>query len=470
MPQASTSILLVEDTASLAMVYRDYLRSAGLDTDHVDTGKAALEALAGQHYPVILLDLKLPDMDGFDILRHIRRARVESSVVVITAHGSVNLAVEAMQLGAADFLVKPFSKERLLTTVGNARERARLKETVHALTDDFGRSRFHGFVGQSPVMQSVYRAIESVAKSRASVFITGESGTGKEVCAEAIHRAGPRADQPFVPLNCGAIPKDLIESELFGHTKGAFSGATTDRDGAAQTADGGILFLDEICEMDIALQVKLLRFLQTGKVQKVGSSVLQPVDVRVISATNRDPVAEVEAGRFREDLYYRLFVVPIHLPPLREREGDVLDIAAAFLQRFAAEDGKRFARFSAEAEEMLLRHDWPGNVRELQNVIRNVVVLHDGDEVTPEMLPPLFRPQTRRNGAATPAGAIPPSLPREPAMDGAMIPLGRSLQEIERDVIETTIRLHGGSIPKAARALSISPSTIYRKKETWDAA
>ncbi|MCA8933690.1 MAG: sigma-54-dependent Fis family transcriptional regulator, partial [Rhodospirillaceae bacterium] len=371
------------------------------------------------------------------------------------------------------FIMKPFAKERLLTTVRNALDRTRLQETVDTLTDTFGRKRFHAFVGQSLPMQAVYRTIESVARSRASVFITGESGTGKEICAEAIHKAGARAGGPFVPLNCGAIPKDLIESELFGHVKGAFSGATADRDGAAQMADGGTLFLDEIGEMDINLQVKLLRFLQTGKVQKVGSSELVGVNVRVVAATNRDPLADVEAGRFREDLYYRLHVVPVHLPPLRDRDGDVLEIAQTFLATYAAEEGKAFKRFSTEAEEALLRHPWPGNVRELLNVVRNIVVLHDGEEVTEAMIPSLQRPQAAagRNGTAAAAGMlrhrpVAADQPR-PGGDLPVVAVGRPLIAIEREVIETTIEMCGGSIPKAARVLDISPSTIYRKKESW---
>ncbi|MCB9958681.1 MAG: sigma-54-dependent Fis family transcriptional regulator [Rhodospirillaceae bacterium] len=472
-PKRPADVLLVEDTPSLSLVYRGFLSAEGIACDLVETGEDAVAALGQAHYRVVLLDLKLPDMDGLEVLRRVDVVDLGSAAVVITAHGSVNVAVDAMKLGASDFLMKPFAKERLLTTVRNALDRTRLQETVDTLTDTFGRKSYYAFVGQSLPMQAVYRTIESVARSRASVFITGESGTGKEICAEAIHQAGPRAGRPFVPLNCGAIPKELIESELFGHVRGAFSGATADRDGAAQMADGGTLFLDEIGEMDINLQVKLLRFLQTGKVQKVGSSELTPVNVRVIAATNRDPLAEVEAGRFREDLYYRLHVVPLHLPPLRERDGDVLEIAQTFLATYAAEEGKAFRQFSAEAEEALLRHPWPGNVRELLNVVRNIVVLHDGDEVTADMIPSLQRPQAAaaRNGTAASPAIVRHrhAAAGRPAAPGAVpvVAVGRPLMTIEREVIETTIEMCGGSIPKAARLLDISPSTIYRKKEAW---
>ena len=469
--QPPADVLLVEDTPSLSLVYRGFLTGEGISSDLAETGNAALSLLAERRYRVILLDLMLPDIEGFDILRHVRDAGLDTSVVVITAHGSLNVAVQAMQLGASDFLVKPFARERLSTTVRNALERTALRETVDTLRQEYGRERFHGFIGSSLPMQAVYRAIDSVSRSRASVFITGESGTGKEVCAEAIHRAGARGAGPFVPLNCGAIPKDLVESELFGHIKGAFSGATANRDGAAQVADGGTLFLDEICEMELALQVKLLRFLQTGRIQKVGSSELIPVDVRVLAATNRDPLTEVEAGRFREDLYYRLHVIPVTLPPLRDRGGDVLEIAQALLEQMAVEEGRSFRGFSAEAQDALLRHQWPGNVRELQNVVRNAVVLNDGDQVTLDMLPDLSRTAAPLRVGGSP---VPAALTAAPTATGdlanAAIRLNRPLAIIERDAIETTIDLCGGSIPKAAKVLNISPSTIYRKKETWGAA
>ena len=267
-------------------------------------------------------------------------------------------------------------------------------------------------------------------------------------------------------MNCAAIPRDLIESELFGHLKGAFTGALADRDGAVTTADGGTLFLDEICEMDVALQTKLLRFLQTGQLQRVGSDRLETVDVRVICATNRDPKEEVRAGRFREDLFFRLYVVPIHLPPLRERQDDVLEIAETLLSDYGREEGKTFTGFSPEAIEALMAYPWPGNVRELQNTIRNIVVLSDGPEVTLDMLPP---GTTAGMPADSPARAIPHTRQRPEAAAGApAVALGRELWEIEKDAIEGTIALCGGSIPKAARLLGISTSTIYRKRQAWE--
>ena len=471
-------ILLVEDTPSLSIVYQDELESAGLESVLAETGQAALDLLAQYPFKLVLLDLKLPDMDGFDILRQLSDRGHDATVIVITAHGSMKMAVEAMQLGAKDFLVKPFAKERLITTVKNSLEAAALKTEVTAIKEDIGRESFHGFVGSSLTMQAVYRTIASVAKSKASVFITGESGTGKEVCAEAIHKASPRHTGPFIALNCGAIPKDLIESEIFGHVKGAFTGATGDRPGAAMQANKGTLFLDEICEMDINLQSKLLRFLQTGKVQKVGGSKLEDVDIRIICATNRNPLAEVEAGRFREDLYYRLHVVPVHLPPLRERGGDVLEIANAFLSSFGQEEGKSFDGFAPEAQDKILAHHWPGNVRELQNVIRNAVVLNDASMIGADMLADLQAPSAPQAPIAAAANTpLSPSSITPNPLASAQLPsstgndivaLGRPYKDIEKDVIEKTIVTCGGSIPKAAQLLQLSPSTIYRKRESWE--
>ncbi|MGF1607684.1 MAG: sigma-54-dependent transcriptional regulator [Rhodothalassiaceae bacterium] len=445
-------ILVVEDTLSLAMLYKGQLEKAGFSVDVAGSRAEAHEAVAARDYQVVLLDLQLPDGDGMGLAYEHGQEGRPGAIIVITSDASVARAVEAMRHGAYDFLVKPFAEQRLITSVRNAAAHQTLKRTVDALEREAPKRDFMGFIGSSAGMQVVYRAIENVARSKAAVFITGESGTGKEVCAEAIHKAGPRAKGPFVPLNCGAIPSELIESEIFGHLKGSFTGAIADRAGAAALAHSGTLFLDEICEMDVGLQTKLLRFLQTGLIQPVGSGRQQPVDVRVICATNRDPVAEMQAGRFREDLFYRLNVLPIHLPPLRDRGEDVIRIAQVFLRRFAAEEGKGFCAFDAGALARLHAHAWPGNVRELQNVIRQIVVLNDGDTVTEAMFP-----------CATDAA------PRaaQPAPGAQSVAIGRPLRQIERDAIEATLRLVDGSIPKAAKILDVSPSTLYRKMEAW---
>lgn len=480
MPTTKQKVLLVEDAFSLAVVYKDWLEKSGFDCQHVDTGKAALTALEDGKFQAMLLDLNLPDANGIDILNHVADQKIPVTVVVVTGSGSIKTAVDAMRAGAYDFIVKPAAEERIITTVRNACEREQLHEAIAEIRNDFSDGNFHGFIGKSPVMLGVFKMIENVARSKATTFITGESGTGKEVCAEAIHKCSPRAGKPFVPLNCAAIPRDLIESEIFGHVKGAFTGATGDRDGAAAAANGGTLFLDEICEMDIDLQTKLLRFLQTGTVQRVGSDAVMPVDVRVICATNRDPHEEVEQGRFREDLYYRLHVLPIHLPPLRERDADVLEIAQVFVETFAEEEGKAFRAFSVEAEDKLLAHGWPGNVRELQNVIRNAIVLNDGEVLDEDMIrlggPGRSSPPPKPSVMPqSPSGSPEPSDPVAAAstvIDAdrnkiVRVLLGRTFAELERDVVMATFDYCGGSVPKASKVLKMSPSTLYRKREEW---
>ena len=457
----SATILLIEDTPSLQMLYQSILRNAGHEVVVAET-VAAGQALFRRHAPrIVLLDLLLPDGDGLDLMRECVAQRPGTNVVVITSDGSINRAVEAMRAGAFDFLVKPFDEQRLLNAVRNAGA-----DTAGAPTpgrDQLPR-QISGFIGSSPQMQDVYAMVQSVGRSMAAIFITGESGTGKEICAQAVHDASARANGPFVPLNCGAIPSDLLESEVFGHLKGSFTGAISDKQGAAAVADGGTLFLDEICEMDLNLQTKLLRFLQTSTIQPVGSTRPRKVNVRIICATNRCPLEEVRAGRFREDLYYRLHVVPIQLPPLRERGEDVIDIAQAALVRFAGEEGKRFTGLSEEVKAMFRAAPWPGNVRQLLNVMRNVVVLHDGPVVTPAMLP-----DDMRGAAPRPARR---EVHADGGQDGAAGPgleglAGKTLAEIERLVIEAAIARHGGSVPRAARELDVSPSTLYRKREAW---
>jgi two-component system, repressor protein LuxO len=421
-----------------------------------------------------VLDVNLPDMNGIDLLREVRGRGLPTEVVVITGQASVRLAVESMKEGALDFLTKPFTADRLRVTVRNALQLGVLERQVAAIQEETDRDRFCGFIGRSMAMQSVYRILQNAAASKATVFVTGESGTGKELCADALHKLGRRRDRPFVAINCAAIPRDLLESEVFGHVRGAFTGATADRAGAAIRADGGTLFLDEVCEMDPALQAKMLRFLQTGSVQRVGEDKPRVVDVRVVCATNRDPRAEVEAGRFREDLFYRLNVIPLELPPLVERDDDVLLIARHLLQQYAAEDRKRFARFSPEAEAALLAHPWPGNVRELQNVVRNVVVLNDGQTAALAMLPPQLQaggtdPQPLADAAAPLPATLGPVAPRLVAAGPAAAADIRPLEQVLRRTIEQAIAACDGNIPRAAAALQVSPSTLYRRLQAWQA-
>ncbi|MCX5579515.1 sigma-54-dependent transcriptional regulator [Kaistia terrae] len=441
------------------------------------TKAEAIECLAGHPHSIIVADLEtvggvgeLGSFSGHD-----------STVIAMSARGSVHAAVAAMRAGAIDFLPKPFGAAALLDRLDAAiaqwptakpqtaqpptakpLESAPLEPKLieqpqpMATTPSMPREDFEGFIGRSAAMAVVYDQISRIAPSRAPVFVTGESGTGKELCAEAIHTRSGRVGRPFVAINCSAIPKDLMESEIFGHVRGAFTGATETRLGAAELADGGTLFLDEIGEMDLGLQAKLLRFIQSGTVQRVGDVTTRRVDVRIVCATHRDPFVEIAAGRFREDLFYRLHVLPIQLPALRERPEDILPLASAFLSRYTAEEARGFRGFDAEAASMLMRHSWPGNVRELQNAIRRMVVLHQGDEVTVAMLPPTIR-----------RGAMAVSNDFAAVEARAATNIVAPFWEQERSIIECAVVAHGGNIARAAAALEISPSTIYRKRQAW---
>lgn len=471
---AKPKLLLVEDRLSIARCYTEFLSTEGCTINHVSNGKQAIEFLKADNYTVVLLDLQLPDIDGYLVLEHIRDHKLDCEVVVITAHGSYEVSKRVINMGASDYLEKPFSADRLRITVRNAISR-------YSLSKDINRYRggFSNFIGSSIVMQGVYRIIENAATSRAAVFITGESGTGKEVCAEALHQHSDRRDKPCVTLNCAAIPRDLMESEIFGHVKGAFTGAVATHEGAASQADGGTLFLDEIGEMDLALQSKFLRFIQTGQFKKVGSNKIETVDVRFVSATNRDPLQQIEAGTFRGDLYYRLNVIPIHMPPLRERGDDIIEIAQHFLIQYAEQEGKQFNRFSDRTRELLLKYPWPGNVRELLNILHNSVVLNDGEVITPEMLPinkksvrsDLLPPDKQRGDEDAPAGH---HSPESTTIDKPHVPQSisdiRPLWQVEMETIEAAIELCQGNVTQAAKLLEISPSTIYRKKPNWKRA
>jgi DNA-binding NtrC family response regulator len=461
------TVLLIEDTPSLQMMYASAIARSGRQVEAHGTAAEGLAAFARLKPAVVLLDLVLPDSTGLEVMQEMLRREPQTCVIVITANGSINKAVEMMRAGAYEFLVKPFDDQRLLTALDNARRSVRHRAPL-TVVPTAGES-LPPFIGRSPAMQAVYAKIRSVARSMATVFITGESGTGKELCAEAVHAASPRAQGPFVALNCGAIPGELLESEVFGHLRGSFTGAISDKPGAAAAADGGTLFLDEICEMDLNLQTKLLRFLQTSTITPVGATRPRKVDVRIICATNRNPMDEVRAGRFREDLYYRLHVVPIHMPPLRERGEDVVEIAERLLADMAREEGRGFTGLAPEVAQIIRTLPWPGNVRQLINVLRNVVVLNDGLLVLPDMLPPDLAGIARQPAPAAapvPAAATAVEAPAPALSDLA----GRTLAQVERLVIEAAIARNGGSIPRAAQELDVSPSTIYRKREAWEKA
>ncbi len=461
---SATTVLLVEDTAPLALMYEEYLRAPARRIITAPTGREAIAALDARCPDAVVLDLLLPDMNGLEILDHARKLYPHLPVIVATVTNSVDVAVEAMRLGAYDYIVKPFSATRLITTLHRALEHKELKTEVKEWRQMVGRDRCYDFVGQSPAMQAIYRIIDSVAPSKASVFLCGENGTGKEMAAAALHQASPRRNKPFVPINCAAIPPELMESAIFGHKKGAFTGAISDHPGAAKAAHEGTLFLDEICDLPIELQTKLLRFVQTGEIMPVGGSRAELVDIRFIVATNRAPAEEMAQRRFREDLYYRLHVVPIEMPPLRERGDDVLILASHFLARFNAEESKSFSSLSPEVMSVFRRYEWPGNVRQLENTLRSIVVLNDDTTVTMNMLPKELKQfaETNPTSAANQNTSI---------ADLVVIAAGQNavkpLWQTEKEAIINALDQTGQDIPLAATLLEVSPSTLYRKLQLW---
>ena len=473
MVQASTTpdVLIVEDTLSMAIMYQQHLKKAGISSEVCQSGSQALIELRKGNVTTVLLDLQLPDMNGLDIIQEMDGTDHNITFIVITANGSVNTAVDAMRAGAYDFLIKPFPKEKLLTTVRNALNKIDDIKTVKVREKGLGSIAIPGFVGESAPMQDVYKMIENVADSNAAVFITGESGTGKEVVAQSIHKVSHRRDAPFIALNCAALPENLIESEIFGHVKGAFTGAQEARKGAASQAHGGTLFLDEICEMDINLQAKILRFLQSGQIKRVGSDWTEDVDVRIICATNRNPMVEVAEKRFREDLFYRLDVLSIELPPLSQRGKDVLLLAENFLEIYSKDEGKQFKSIAPETQDMMLNYHWPGNIRELQNMIRKATVVHDGIELEPHMINMKSELQAAVSSDYQLIGLAKTNTvkrtPNESLKTTFTLDIHQPMSDIERDVIEAVIESCNGSVPKASRILQLSPSTIYRKREAW---
>ncbi len=448
----ASPILIVDDSPTHVLACKVILETQYSEIKVAYSGAEARDLMNLQRFDCILLDLRLPDDNGFDLLTTIQAHARRAAVIVITSNASMASATQALRQGAYDYLVKPFSPDRLLTTIGNALSTASLEQEVQVLRHGVENGNFEEFIGRSPAMLKVFAIIEAAAASTASVFITGEAGSGKELAAQALHRRGPRAAMEFVAVNCSAIPADQLEGAIFGHVRGAFAGALQDQEGAAARANGGTLFLDELGEMDPQLQTKLLSFSQTGFYQRVGDPRPRRADIRLIAATNRDPARAISEGRLREDLYYRLAVVPMRMPPLRDRGTDILLIATAMLARYAAEDSKDFKGFSKDAEALLLARDWPGNVRQLQNLVRNIVVLHNGLEVTADMIPAMPRPTI----------AASPDLPAHPE---EIEPLAVT----ERRHIENAITVCSGNLQQAARRLGISPSTIYRKQELWSA-
>jgi DNA-binding NtrC family response regulator len=444
-------ILIVDDEVNARTALAELLRDEGYSVETAADGFKALPKLDEFAPALLLTDLKMPGMDGIELMQKARERDPDCVVVVMTAYGAVDTAVKAMRAGAADYLTKPVNMEELSLVLARELERRRLRAEAGQLRERLhARHRITNIVGTSQVMQRAFDALLQVAPSRASVLITGESGTGKELIAAAIHEHSPRSSGPFVKLHCAALAETLLESELFGHEKGSFTGAAGRRDGRFQQADKGTLFLDEIGDISPATQVKLLRFLQEHEFERVGGNQTIKVDVRIIAATNRDLMQLVKEGKFREDLYYRLNVVSIEMPALRDRPSDVPLLAAHFLTRYAKENGKSITGFSDAALERLVRYAWPGNVRELENAVERAVVVCRADQIRPEDLSPAIQA----------AKGAPDGMPPIP---------GSSLSEIERYAILKTLEHTGGSTSRAAEILQISPRKIQYKLHEYDA-
>ena len=443
-------ILLVDDEINMAKTQAKILQRKGYVVETASNGRDALRLLGDTPFDVVITDLKMPTMDGMQLLREMNVKERGCAVIVLTGHGTIESAVEAMQRGAADYLTKPCNPEELLLKVDKLLETKRLREEVEQLRREMRAfKKFGELIGQSPVMRNIYLLIAAVSENKSTVLVSGESGTGKELVARTIHRQGPWADHPFVAINCGAMSETLLDSQLFGHRRGAFTGAIADHNGVFQTANGGTLFLDEISEIPISLQVKFLRAVQEKEVTPLGSNRPVKVDMRIIAASNRDLEDAVRKGTFREDLFYRLNVVPIHLPPLRERREDIPLLIEHFVNTFSTEYKVEPKKIALEAMEKLNAYPWPGNIRELQNVIERMFALSRSSEITLADLP----------GPIAGFEEKPPQF-----HDLAELP---TLEDMERSLIGAALHKSHGNKNEAARLLAIDRQRLYRKIEKY---
>jgi DNA-binding NtrC family response regulator len=445
-------ILVVEDEANLRRVTQLRLQQAGYEVATAGDGNEALGLLAKQPQDLILTDLRMPGLSGMDLLRRARAEYPEIVVIVLTAFGTIESAVEAMRLGAHDYLIKPVNADALKLVIERALEHHRLRVENQALRSAIDRKYgFDNIVGRSKNLLETLESAARAARSDSTILVRGETGTGKELLAKAIHFNSPRKDKPFVVINCGAIPKDLLEAELFGHTKGAFTGAMADKTGRIELADEGTLFLDEIGEMPAELQVKLLRLIQEREVEKIGAARPVKVNVRIIAGTHRNLMAMVEDGTFREDLYYRLAVIPLELPPLRERSDDISELVAIFFRKFREKLNRPGLKLPPSLLPYFQTHRWPGNVRELENVIERLVVLAPADEIALSDLPEYLR---REKPAL---GSIQLEMP----------PQGISLEAVEKELIVRALEKSGGNQTRAAEYLDISRKTLIYRMEKF---
>ena len=450
-----TRVLVVDDERSMRELLAIMLRQAGHDVTVADGGEAAIKALKSDTFDLVITDLRMREVDGLAVLRAAKEQSPQTVVLVVTAFASTETAVEAMKLGAYDYLTKPFKVDEIKLTIANALERKRLQDENQALKRQLRRERgFENFLGKSPQMLDIFETIRKAADSVSTVLITGESGTGKELVARAIHEESPRRNGPFVSINCGAVPETLMESELFGHVKGAFTGAVANTVGLFSAAAGGTLFLDEVTEVPSSVQVKLLRAIQEREIRRVGDTRDIKVDVRLIAASNREVAKAVADGVLREDLFYRLNVIPIHLPPLRERREDIPLLVAHFVRRLSAELGRPVRSVTPEALAILETYRWPGNVRELENVIERALVLGSGDRLDAPGLPPdLRRPRDVQDVAV------------EIPEDG--LDLEATLSQIEHRYIQTALARTGGVQTRAAELLRVSLRQIRYKLQKY---
>ncbi len=443
----SATLLIVDDEKNILLTLKRGLEVEGYSCAVAGGGAVALELFAAKPVDLVLMDVRMPDLDGLEVLRRMKELRPLTPVIMMSGHGTFETAVSATKLGAFTFLPKPIDREQLLVAVRNALGVLAREEELAVLKKEAGRFEM---VGKSPAMERVYALVRKAAPSEGRVLITGENGTGKELVARAIHENSRRKAAPFVKLNCAAVPHELIESELFGHERGAFTGAVAARKGKFETANGGTLFLDEVGDMPPPMQAKLLRVLQEGELERVGGSETLKVDVRVIAATNKDLAREIESERFREDLYYRLNVVPIHVPPLRERRGDIAGLCVAFLEEACERNGKRPMRLSREALLLLEGYDYKGNVRELKNLVERLAILSDGQEV----------------GADDVALSL-PSATRAEAGSGGRFRPGRTFHEMvedaEREIILAALAHAKDNVTEAARTLALERGHFYKK-------
>lgn len=465
MELSNLNVLVADSQPSILRMYAKALKQLGHDVDTATSLQSVKSHLGGASYGILIIDLGLCGTALAETLSSFKTTYPETKIIAVCDSSSISGAVTAIKAGCEDYLAKPVSMMTLEKTLIALKTPTNLLSAKAPVSKAKMKSQCAtAFIGESVRMQAVQQAVASFARSTAPVLITGESGTGKEVCASELHRQSDRRDRPFIAINCAALPSDLMESELFGHVKGAFTGAMTERAGAAFSAHGGTLFLDEIGEMDISLQAKLLRFLQTGEIKRVGSDKTQTVDVRVICATNRNLPIEIQNGRFREDLFYRLNVLNIEMPALRERGNDIVVLARHFYDQFVKVEGGAGGGLKPCAITALVEHDWPGNVRELQNVIRRGVVMSGGGQIAASDLMGLKRAIDNVHPLKT---KVITDVTDTTPETKSVIDISRPLAEIEREIVERVIQLKGGSLPKAAAALALSPSTLYRKREAW---